>query len=147
MHFYFIFLSVYRKVLEKIDLCYLEPGQIVQTKHEAKLLSQLDHPGIVKFLDSFIDGEYYCVITEYYEVCWMLVIISCHGNAYLTWDMWLVLILLPLLFPWSCEQMFFYSWCSGVVEAQHHLEMGIRYGSYFFTPWVKLKKQGVCSAS
>ncbi|XP_071823810.1 serine/threonine-protein kinase Nek11-like isoform X2 [Apostichopus japonicus] len=35
--------------------------------HEAKLLSKLHHPNIVKFYDSFLDGEFFCIITEYCE--------------------------------------------------------------------------------
>lgn len=29
---------------------------------------QLDHPSIVKFHDSFMDGDFFCIITEYCEV-------------------------------------------------------------------------------
>ena len=29
---------------------------------------QLNHPNIVKFFDSFIDGESFCIVTEYCEV-------------------------------------------------------------------------------
>ena len=46
----------------------LQPDETVDAMHEAKLLSKLDHPGIVQFHDSFIDGEYFCIVTEYCEV-------------------------------------------------------------------------------
>ncbi|KAI8479488.1 Serine/threonine-protein kinase Nek11 [Branchiostoma belcheri] len=35
--------------------------------HEAKLLSKLDHPGIVKFHDSFLEKENFCIVTEFCE--------------------------------------------------------------------------------
>jgi len=38
--------------------------------HEAKLLSKLENPGIVKFYDSFLEGEFFCIVTEYCEVRW-----------------------------------------------------------------------------
>ena len=33
--------------------------------HEARLLSKLKHTGIVELHDSFVDGEYFCMVTEY----------------------------------------------------------------------------------
>lgn len=32
---------------------------------------QLDHPYIVKFHDSFMEGDSFCIITEYCEVSWL----------------------------------------------------------------------------
>ena len=46
----------------------LQPDETVDAMHEANLLRNLDHPGIVKFHDSFIDQENFCIITEYCEV-------------------------------------------------------------------------------
>ena len=56
------------KVLKEISVGDLQPDETVDAMHEAKLLSKLDHPGIVQFHDSFIDGEYFCIVTEFCEV-------------------------------------------------------------------------------
>ncbi|KAK7114041.1 serine/threonine-protein kinase Nek11-like [Littorina saxatilis] len=54
-----------QKVLKEISVGDLQPDETVDAMHEARLLSRLDHPSIVKFHDSFIDGEFFCIITEY----------------------------------------------------------------------------------
>lgn len=54
------------------------PDETVDAMHEAKLLSKLDHPSIVQFHDSFIDGEFFCIVTEYCEVCAVIIVmLSC----------------------------------------------------------------------
>ncbi|XP_059142130.1 serine/threonine-protein kinase Nek11-like [Physella acuta] len=53
------------KVLKEISVGELEPDETVDAMHEARILSKLQHPGIVRFHDSFIDGEFFCIITEY----------------------------------------------------------------------------------
>ncbi|GFN79182.1 serine/threonine-protein kinase nek11 [Plakobranchus ocellatus] len=55
------------KVLKEISVGDLQPDETVDAMHEARLLSKLNHPGIVKFHDSFIDGEFFCIVTEYCE--------------------------------------------------------------------------------
>ncbi|XP_071490539.1 uncharacterized protein [Diadema antillarum] len=55
------------KVLKEISCGDLAPDETVDAMHEAKLLSKLHHPNIVKFYDSFLDGEFFCIITEYCE--------------------------------------------------------------------------------
>lgn len=45
----------------------LQPDETVDAMREARLLSNLNHPNIVKFLDSFVDGEFFCIVTEYCE--------------------------------------------------------------------------------
>lgn len=55
------------KVLKEIPIGDIEPDETISAVNEARLLSKLEHPGIVKFHDSFIDGEYFCIITEYCE--------------------------------------------------------------------------------
>ncbi len=55
-------------MLKEISVGDLQPDETVDAMHEANLLRNLDHPGIVKFHDSFIDQEYFCIITEYCEV-------------------------------------------------------------------------------
>ncbi|XP_064599370.1 serine/threonine-protein kinase Nek11-like [Liolophura sinensis] len=55
------------KCLKEIPIGDLQLDETVDAMHEAKLLSKLDHPGIVKFHDQFVDGEFFCIITEYCE--------------------------------------------------------------------------------
>ncbi|XP_072024881.1 LOW QUALITY PROTEIN: serine/threonine-protein kinase Nek11-like [Amphiura filiformis] len=55
------------KVLKEISCGDLAPDETVDAMHEAKLLSKLHHPNIVRFHDSFLDGEFFCIITEYCE--------------------------------------------------------------------------------
>jgi len=55
------------KVLKEIPVGELQPDETVSAVREARLLSKLDHPGIVKFHDSFIDGEHFCIVTELCE--------------------------------------------------------------------------------
>ena len=56
-----------RKVLKEISCGDLAPDETVGAMHEAKLLSKLHHPNIVKFYDSFLDGEFFCIM---YRVLW-----------------------------------------------------------------------------
>lgn len=63
-----MFFSVSRKVLKEISVGELQPDETVDAMHEARLLSRLNHPGIVKFYDSFIERDFFCIITEYCEV-------------------------------------------------------------------------------
>lgn len=53
------------KVLKRIHVGNLEPGETVDAKKEASLLSQLHHDNIVQFHDSFFDGNYFCIVTEF----------------------------------------------------------------------------------
>ncbi|XP_033104672.1 serine/threonine-protein kinase Nek11-like [Anneissia japonica] len=55
------------KVLKEIPCGELAPDETVGAMHEAKLLSRLQHPNIVRYYDSFLDGEFFCIITEYCE--------------------------------------------------------------------------------
>jgi len=55
-------------VLKEIPCGDLQPDETVDAMHEAKLLSKLTHPGIVRFNDSFLDGEFFCIVTEFCEV-------------------------------------------------------------------------------
>ena len=56
------------KVLKEIPIGELQPDETVEAEHEAVLLSQLSHPNIVKFIDKFVDREFFFIITEYCEV-------------------------------------------------------------------------------
>lgn len=58
----------FRKVLKEISVGELQPDETVDAVREARVLSKLDHPSIVKFHDSFIDGESFCIVTEFCEV-------------------------------------------------------------------------------
>ncbi|XP_077159720.1 serine/threonine-protein kinase Nek11 isoform X2 [Paroedura picta] len=55
------------KVLKETSVGDLKPDETVEANLEALLLSRLDHPAIVKFFTSFVEGESFCIITEYCE--------------------------------------------------------------------------------
>ncbi|XP_026577627.1 serine/threonine-protein kinase Nek11 [Pseudonaja textilis] len=55
------------KVLKEISVGNLKPNETVEANLEAQLLSRLDHPAIVKFYTSFVEGGSFCIITEYCE--------------------------------------------------------------------------------
>jgi hypothetical protein len=46
----------------------MQPDETIESVHEANLLSKLDNPYIVRYNDSFLDGEYFCIVTEHCEV-------------------------------------------------------------------------------
>lgn len=46
----------------------MQPDESIESVHEANLLSKLNSPYIIKYNDSFLDGEYFCIVTEYCEV-------------------------------------------------------------------------------
>ncbi len=46
----------------------MQSDESLESVHEANLLSKLDNPYILKYFDSFLDGEYFCIVTEYCEV-------------------------------------------------------------------------------
>lgn len=56
------------KVLKEIPVGDLPADETIDAVREANLLSKLSHPNIVKFCDSFLDGEFFCLVTEYCEV-------------------------------------------------------------------------------
>ncbi|XP_075432937.1 serine/threonine-protein kinase Nek11-like isoform X2 [Ascaphus truei] len=56
-----------QKVLKRIPCEGLRPEATLPSAREAKLLGSLNHPFIVRFLSSFLDGEDFCIITEYCE--------------------------------------------------------------------------------
>ncbi|CAE1311396.1 NEK11 [Acanthosepion pharaonis] len=68
LSFYSFFLNISTLFfLKEIPVGGLQPNETVVAEHEARLLSQLSHPNIVKFLGKFIDREFFCIITEYCE--------------------------------------------------------------------------------
>uniref|UniRef100_A0A8C1MS75 non-specific serine/threonine protein kinase n=1 Tax=Cyprinus carpio TaxID=7962 RepID=A0A8C1MS75_CYPCA len=55
------------KVLKEIPVGGLKPNETVHATQEAQLLSQLNHPAILKFYTSFLERDAFCIITEYCE--------------------------------------------------------------------------------
>ncbi|XDV40687.1 hypothetical protein PO909_009719, partial [Leuciscus waleckii] len=55
------------KVLKEIHVGDLKPNETVYAIQEAQLLSQLNHPAILKFYTSFLERDTFCIITEYCE--------------------------------------------------------------------------------
>ncbi|XP_056092481.1 serine/threonine-protein kinase Nek11 [Rhinichthys klamathensis goyatoka] len=55
------------KVLKEIHVGDLKPNETVHAIQEAQLLSQLNHPAILKFYTSFLERDTFCIITEYCE--------------------------------------------------------------------------------
>ncbi|BFZ13402.1 hypothetical protein BsWGS_16441 [Bradybaena similaris] len=45
----------------------LQPDETVDAMREARFLSKLEHPGVVKCYDNFITEDSFCIITEYCE--------------------------------------------------------------------------------
>jgi hypothetical protein len=60
--------SKLRKVLKEVSIGDMEADESIESVQEANLLSKLDNPFILKYHDSFLDGEYFCIVTEYCEV-------------------------------------------------------------------------------
>jgi len=56
------------KVAKKVFIGNLKPNETVDASNEASLLRHLDHPAIVKFYDSFVEADFFYIITEYCEV-------------------------------------------------------------------------------
>ena len=46
----------------------LRPDETVDAEHEARLLRNLNHSGIVRFYDSFIEAEFFYIVTEFCDV-------------------------------------------------------------------------------
>ncbi|XP_051255307.1 serine/threonine-protein kinase Nek11 [Dicentrarchus labrax] len=53
------------KVLKQIPLGDLRPDETVRATQEAHLLSQLHHPAILTFYHSFLEGDAFCIVTEF----------------------------------------------------------------------------------
>ena len=62
-----VFISI-RKVAKQVYVGNLQPNETVDASNEANLLRHLDHPAIVKFYDSFIEADFFYIVTEYCEV-------------------------------------------------------------------------------
>ncbi len=55
-------------MLKEVSIGDMEADDSIESVQEANLLSKLDNPYILKYHDSFLDGEYFCIVTEYCEV-------------------------------------------------------------------------------
>jgi len=55
-------------VAKQVYVGNLQPNETVDASNEANLLRHLDHPAIVKFYDSFIEADFFYIVTEYCEV-------------------------------------------------------------------------------
>jgi serine/threonine protein kinase len=62
------FFSIKRKVLKEVSVTDMETDESIESVHEANLLAKLDNPYILKYHDSFLNGECFCIVTEYCEV-------------------------------------------------------------------------------
>ena len=51
-------------------------NKVVEITKEARILTGLNHPHILQFVDSFCDGDFYCIVTEYCEVCVVLLVLE-----------------------------------------------------------------------
>ena len=54
-------------VVKKIPLTALTKKERADTESECKLLAQLGHPNIVDYIDSFLDDDTLCIVTQYCE--------------------------------------------------------------------------------
>eukprot|EP00731_Ephydatia_muelleri_P027042 Em0018g1142a len=56
--------GAFGRVLKKIVVTELQPDETVDAVREAKTVSK-DHPAIVRFHDSFMEKDVFCIVTEY----------------------------------------------------------------------------------
>uniref|UniRef100_A0A673AWC8 non-specific serine/threonine protein kinase n=1 Tax=Sphaeramia orbicularis TaxID=375764 RepID=A0A673AWC8_9TELE len=89
------------KVLKQIPVGDLRPDETVRATQEAQLLSQLNHPSILSFYQSFLDRDAFCIITEYCQdrdLDWKLEELSRAGKSLPETQVidWLIQLLLGL---------------------------------------------------
>ena len=51
-------------------------NKVVEITKEATNLARLTHPYILQYVDSFRDGNFYCIVTEYCEVSVILRVVE-----------------------------------------------------------------------
>ena len=63
-------------------------NKVLEIAEEARVLTSLNHPNIIKYVDSFRDGNFYSIVTEYCEVCVYLIMINVFINFIfkIEWD-------------------------------------------------------------
>jgi serine/threonine protein kinase len=54
--------------MKEIELDDVGANEAIDIAQEATTLATLSHPNIIKYYDSFREGEYFYIITEYCEV-------------------------------------------------------------------------------
>jgi serine/threonine protein kinase len=54
--------------MKEIELDDVNVNEAIDIAQEATTLATLSHPNIIKYYDSFREGEYFYIITEYCEV-------------------------------------------------------------------------------
>eukprot|EP00128_Syssomonas_multiformis_P015877 Colp12_sorted_trinity150504_noHs@17017 len=54
-------------VAKKILVGNVSPDETIGAVQEGKLLSKLNHPYIIRFKESFLDRDHFCIITEFCE--------------------------------------------------------------------------------
>ena len=62
------FLFKIRKTMKKIDLDNVDTNLAIDIAQEATTLATLSHPNIIKYFDSFREGNFFYIITEYCQV-------------------------------------------------------------------------------
>ena len=58
----------FRKVLKEIHVGEMPPDETIDAMREAKLQAKLDHVGVVKCFNNFLDKDFFCIISEYCDV-------------------------------------------------------------------------------
>ena len=51
-------------------------NKVLEIGKEATDLASLTHPHILQYVDSFLDGDFYCIVTEYCEVSFILRVVE-----------------------------------------------------------------------
>ena len=66
----------FSKAIKRIDLHKLVGddkmdivNKVIEITEEARILTGLNHLHILKYVDSFRDGNFYCIVTEHCKVC------------------------------------------------------------------------------
>ena len=54
-----------KMVMKTIAISNMSKQELADAKKEAAVLRSLDHPNIVRYIDSFTDGRKYCIVMEY----------------------------------------------------------------------------------
>ena len=55
--------------MKKIDTFGISANRAFDIAQEAITLASLSHPNIIKYYDSFRQEDYFCIITDYCDVC------------------------------------------------------------------------------
>lgn len=83
---------------KKVFVGNLQPNETVDASNEANLLRHLNHPAIVKFYDSFIEADFFYIVTEYCEVLMKTITSLLSILKITTFVILIVFIMLPVHF-------------------------------------------------